>query len=546
MGAFDNIEVLEAADLIGGGLTLFTPLEALFAEHNQKRQAIEQIAAYVAENEGVMSYFLDGARVEKNMGNWSVLNVFDKAPALRSLDALYWSRAMQLTDVLEYMPAIRRNRWHEMIQKHFTPRLNERDVQVCDVHHKPILDPIPPFERESVLATLQDQIAARQGYLAERVDGLFRALSGEHVTNTPQGFRKRMIISGVTGWYGTLNSDIVNFIHDLRCVIGKFMGRDAPYSWATQDALIKLKSSSHYGHWRIFDGGAWKLRLYKKGTAHMEIAPEMAYRLNQILAWMHPAAIPAEFRTKPAKPKREFQMVHDLVPFEVLAELATMQSTYGSKKDQTGKTLASDFGQKPLTKVTVSVLEYLGGVREASGIWRFDYPVIYVLSEIIRTGMLPEQKSHQFYPTPAGLAEEAVAWAEIGPDHTVLEPEAGQGGIADHMPKERTTCVEISPLHCKVLEAKGFKTTQGDFLEWMPAQRWDRIVMNPPYADGRAEAHLRKAASLLQTGGILVAVLPASFSGKKLIEGMTHEYGSVRGGEFKGANVSVVLLKLTQ
>jgi len=545
MGAYDSFEVLEADDLIGGSLTSYTPLEALFAEYRAKCQAIKQIAAYVAENEGAMSYFLDGARVEKKMGGWSVLNVFDKEPALRSLDALYWSRAMQLTDVLEHMPAIRRNRWHEMIEKHFTPRRNEHDVQVCDAHHKPIMDPIPPFERESVLATLQDQIAARQGYLAERVDGLFRALSGEHVTNAPQGFRKRMIISGVIGWYGTLNSDIMNYIHDLRCVIGKFMGRDVPHAWVTQDDLNQLKSSSHYGHWRIFDGGAWKLRLYKKGTAHMEIAPEMAYRLNQILAWMHPMAIPAEFRTKPTKKKKEFQMVHDLVPFEVLAELATMRSAYGSKKDQTGKTLASDFSQKSLTKVTVSVLEYLGGVKETDGIWRFDYPVKYVIAEIIRTGMLPEQKSHQFYPTPVGLAEEAVAWAEIGPEHAVLEPEAGQGGIADHLPKERTTCVEISPLHCKVLESKGFNTIQGDFLEWMPAQRWDRIVMNPPYADGRAEAHLRKAASLLQPGGILVAVLPAGFSGKTVIEDVAHEYSSVRGGEFKGASISVVLLKLT-
>ncbi|MFB8828749.1 hypothetical protein ACE0DR_03920 [Azotobacter sp. CWF10] len=47
------------------------------------------------------------------------------------------------------------------------------------------------------------------------------------------------------------------------------------------------------------------------------------------------------------------------------------------------------------------------------------------------SGQLPDAKSHQFYPTPAPVAERLVQWLDIQPTETCLEPQAGQGGIAD-------------------------------------------------------------------------------------------------------------------
>ena len=92
---------------------------------------------------------------------------------------------------------------------------------------------------------------------------------------------------------------------------------------------------------------------------------------------------------------------------------------------------------------------------------------------------MPDQRAHQFYPTPDELAIQVAELANIGAEHTCLEPSAGIGGIADHMPKDRTRCVEISDLHCKVLEAKGFDVTQADFLSWAgsTADRFDRVAM---------------------------------------------------------------------
>ena len=196
------------------------------------------------------------------------------------------------------------------------------------------------------------------------------------------------------------------------------------------------------------------------------------------------------------------------------------------------------------------MIAYIGGVKtknkRGTEYFAFDYDPREVIAEIICTGCLPDQKAHQFYPTPDNLAQIAVEMAQIEPHHECLEPSAGTGGIADHMPKTVTTCVEISPLHCKVLEAKGHNVVQADFLKWESAYKFDRIVMNPPYSEGRWQAHLEHAAGMLADDGKLVAILPASAKNRDVLPGWTLEWSRVFDNEFAGASVSVVILAATR
>ena len=503
-------ELFEAEET---ALTLHTPLDALIAEYRKKCDDIKRIAAYVAGETDVMGYFLEGARVEHNVGNYCATSLFQVEPAIRALDAFFWSRAMRLTDCLELMPADKRNEWNEQIRKHQTP----------------------PFEPDTVRATLESMISQRAVFFSERVDGIFRALSEVHLTNQPQGFSKRMIISWVIGGYGSINHGRANYIHDLRCVIARFMGRDEPRSNMTYTDLDRIVRCGAYGQWHLFDGGSLRIRVYKVGTAHLEVHPDMAYRLNQVLAYKNPSAIPSEFRRKPAKPKKEHVLVRDLVPFEVLAALGN------GRLDTTGQRLS--FYEK-LPAAAVEVLNYIGGVAESGYAWAFEYHAEGVLYELQRTGIMPEKRSHQYYPTTEKLARIAVELAEPQDDDEFLEPEAGQGGIADHLPAERLTCVEISALHCAVLKAKGYKTVCADFLSWNPGRTFSKAVMNPPFSDGRALDHVQHAASLVRPGGRVVAILPASMRGKTLIDGWEHTWSEVYQGEFKGTGVAVAIVRL--
>lgn len=512
-------------------LSVFTPLDALFSEYRAKKAEIEKIASFVVGKTDIIGFFLDGAQKKERHSSLSAQNLFDHVPAIAALDALYWSRAMSLTDVLEAMDATRRNEWHTQIYEHKTPS----------------------FEPADVITTIRQLLAQRDYFFAQRVEGIFTNLSQSHVTNEPQGFGKKMIIAWMLTSYGSLNSERVAFIHDLRCVIAKFSGRGAVPSGITYNDIDLLIKNEKFGEWHSFDGGAFRAKFFKKGTAHLEISPDVSYRLNQVLAFLYPAAIPSEFRRKPVKAvkQKNYVMEHELVSFDTIASIGTGRiSSCGFK---------IFFNEPPLSSA-IKVMEYLGGLKIGNHEWFFDYKIHLALNALRRTGSLPEQVTHQFYATPENVARMAVEMADIGDNDMIVEPSAGQGGIAVLLPIERTVCVEISQLHCAVLRARGLNVIQADFLEWnkvyagrfgspgkfWPKTKFDRCVMNPPFSGGRAVAHVTRACDMLNDNGILVAVMPASFKGKEVVPGFVHEWSEVLQNEFDDTNVAVILLKLSK
>jgi len=505
-------------------------IDGLLGRYQQQREHISAIASIATGGMGgAISWFLDGNKDDRSHIP-SVDRLFAEPGAIAALNSRYWSDALALTDVYSAMPQARRDEWNKTI--------SERTA--------------PEFTEDAVRPTISSLLADRGRFFAERVDGLFRGLSGSHVTNVPEGFSKRMIIGYVTNEYGYASSGRAGLINDLRAVIAKFMGRDEP-KWNMTGPVIK-HARNNPGEWIAVDGGALRIRCYKVGTAHLEVHPDMAYRLNQVLAGLHPRAIPAAFRTKPVKKHKEFQMMARPLPFLVCDVLACIEQAYIRVQDERGRA-----GREPISNAVRipygqsgavvyeevrRVLVSIGGVLTKDDNWQFDYAPGRIIAEIAASGCVPDVKTHQYYPTPAAIAGIVVDLAAIGPDDTVLEPSAGQGGIVDRLPApHRAVCVEISNLHCDILTTKGFVAVRADFLAWAPsAPKFDRIVMNPPFSEGRALAHLQAAAGLLAPAGRLVAVLPASMKGKDVLPGWILEWSSVYAGEFAGTGVSVAIL----
>ena len=517
-------------------------VDSLVGQYNAARGRIDALAAAVrmADIGTVLHYFIEGnVREQRHSMPTTVEALFRVEGAIAQLNADFWSRALRMTDVMDYMPQKRREEWHEQIR-------NPEGRRASKYSGENELPALPEFEEATVRSTLTSLLHSRSQFLAERVDGIFRALSRQHVTNQPQGFGKRMIIQGVFS-YGT-----AGHINDLRCVIAKFMGRDEPKHGAT-DPVIKAARRQN-GEWMPVDGGALRIRVYGGvGTAHLEVHPDMAWRLNAILASLYPLAIPAEFRTKPKRQKKikDFELFDRPLPFAVVQLLAEMREVRERIEPAWPERYravpnAREFGYGEKDKAAVAeaekVLMAIGAVKDGRH-WQFDYEPTEVLDQVVCSGCIPDQKSHQFYPTPQAVAEFAVSVAEIDDHHGVLEPSAGIGGLADYLPKLQTTCVEISPLHCQVLEAKGFKVVEADFLKWSTGQpAADRIVMNPPFSEGRWQAHLQAAADMLKPDGRLVAILPASAKGKDLLPGWSMEWARTFDNEFAGTSVSVVVL----
>lgn len=508
-------------------------IDSLVGQYRSMHNRVCEVANIMTgEIAGAVSYFFEGNGQDSRYGSPSVEKIFQKDGAISALNSAYWSKAMHLTDVLNYMPQKRRDEWNKSITE-----------KTC-----------PEFEEKTVRDTLLSMLNMRSQFFAERVDGIFRGLSGEHVTNSPAAFGKRMIIARVLTSYNTSDHSTCGLINDLRCVIAKFMGRDEPGYSASQTLVNVLKG--RWGEWVSIDGGALKIRLYKKGTAHLEVHPDMAWRLNATLAHLYPTAIPPEFRQKPKRRAKEIDLILRPLPFSVIDLIAGLRSvskrlepSWPERYIAVPNAWRFDCGtrDKHAEAEAEKVLASIGAVKVNGDYFQFGYPADEVLDEIVASGCIPDQKAFQFYPTPEALAMKAVSLAEIEHGHTCLEPSAGTGALADLMPMDRTTCVEISELHHKILAAKGFKAVWNDFLPWADVRAtegksFDRVIMNPPFDRGQWKAHLEAAASLVAKSGRLVLILPSGAKSSTTLPGFSLEWHGPFDNAFSGTSVSVVIL----
>jgi phospholipid N-methyltransferase len=104
-----------------------------------------------------------------------------------------------------------------------------------------------------------------------------------------------------------------------------------------------------------------------------------------------------------------------------------------------------------------------------------------------------------------------VEEANITPEHVVLEPSAGTGAILNAIGDPgRVTAIDVHRDLCEQLQQRypAARVIPGDFLTMNGTiGSFDRILMNPPFAEGQDIAHVRHAYTHLQPGGRLVAIM---------------------------------------
>jgi len=71
----------------------------------------------------------------------------------------------------------------------------------------------------------------------------------------------------------------------------------------------------------------------------------------------------------------------------------------------------------------------------------------------------------------------------------------------------RPAVVEPDPRLAAILREKGQDPFVGRFEDYDTDVAFDKVIMNPPFADAQDFAHIRRAFNLLRPGGMLVSLM---------------------------------------
>lgn len=188
-------------------------------------------------------------------------------------------------------------------------------------------------------------------------------------------------------------------------------------------------------------------------------------------------------------------------------------------------------------------------LQDAGGKWVskakahvFDGDAADIMEPILLTGSIQARKSvaqeYGYFPTPACVVDLVMRRAGVRPGMTVLEPSAGHGSIASEAAVAGgiVDCIELLPRNVEDLRAGGYarSVVEADFLGLEPTQRYDRVLMNPPFANQADIRHVMHALRFLADDGRLVAVMAAgvTFRTDRRTEDFRAEIAR-RGGEIE-------------
>lgn len=408
---------------------------------------------------------------------------------LHLLNVQYWGQVYSRSNISMYLDANKRKKWSEDLHVHADNKAE-----------------LPEFTYDNVLSTITAWYADREMMFADRVDHVFNSLSKTHITNEPQGFGKKMIFKYgcedagfITESLMTVTYNTRETLYDLACVLATILKQPMPERFQ-QAMFSKLRTGVKHDCF----GGTFQIQVFKNSGVHVWIDPALAIDLNMWLAKKYPSAIPSEFRTKTTKIK-EFDYRYDFLTAQDTEILKYLSDGYDLSVNMA-------YGRKYDQKAVERFAKFVGvESKELYNLGRH-HQYVSVARMVMRSGY-PNIKDHQYYPTPNSIVDTIKDYLGCGVDSDlikVLEPSAGSGKLAEiFQAKDVVECVEVSPFFCNILQNKGFKNVHNqDFIKFKTENRYDLIVMNPPYAKKQLEDHLSKALTLLADDGELILVAP--------------------------------------
>lgn len=133
-----------------------------------------------------------------------------------------------------------------------------------------------------------------------------------------------------------------------------------------------------------------------------------------------------------------------------------------------------------------------------------------------------------YFATPEPVGFKMVEWAGLNDGDRVLEPSAGHGAISRFFsPNTENVIVEPSGKLAALaqMNTDGAKVVNGNFEDYNVVNKFNAVVMNPPFGVGGKTAmeHVAKAFKHLRDNGRIIAIVP---DGPSMTKRFDQWYGS--------------------
>lgn len=133
-----------------------------------------------------------------------------------------------------------------------------------------------------------------------------------------------------------------------------------------------------------------------------------------------------------------------------------------------------------------------------------------------------------YFATPEPVGFKMVEWAGLNDGDRVLEPSAGHGAISRFFsPNTENVIIEPSGKLAALaqMNTDGAKVVNGNFEDYNVVNKFNAVVMNPPFGVGGKTAmeHVAKAFKHLRDNGRIIAIVP---DGPSMTKRFDQWYGS--------------------
>lgn len=213
------------------------------------------------------------------------------------------------------------------------------------------------------------------------------------------------------------------------------------------------------------------------------------------------------------------------IPLNSLRQLFTVSA------DGTRCEFTEQLDRKVYARIADALTRIEGRWSKKENAFVFPFDVTADIEEIFTTGNLPKRNPLQLHPTPRNQVLDMIdasdslknkletaeqRLADTGKPLRMLEPSIGLCGIADVVrelyPTVEIIGVELDDINVRLARQKGYDVTHNDFLQYPIPQceedRFDVILMNPPFMGRDFIKHIRHAQAMLRVNGNLVSVTP--------------------------------------